>query len=70
MSRKDYVRMAQIIATERTLLEDGESYGGIGKDGLHLLRNLTISLAETFKSDNPRFDRQRFYDATGQDIIA
>lgn len=63
MSRKDYVALAAVIA--------GEVASAAGnKDKLRTSSNIARSMADVFKRDNPRFDRERFYvacrlDSTG-----
>jgi len=51
MTRKDYVRTAQIINSVHFFVNDNVS--------LHLIN----SFADYFQADNPRFDRQKFIQA-------
>lgn len=57
MSRKHYIKIADILAAERALAIEPES--------LVRIDNITYSLADVFKQDNPLFDRERFYAAAG-----
>lgn len=55
MSRKDYEKVAAIFAGDfATCATSAERYK---------VRGLMLSLADVFQSDNPRFDRARFYAA-------
>lgn len=56
MTRKHYIEIAAILAGERAIADDRDR---------RVLDNFTRSLADVLKRDNPRFDRQRFYDAAG-----
>lgn len=60
MSRKDYIKFAAMLAGERALAES------IGDDGaVRQVEAITYSLADILAQDNPGFNRQRFYDASG-----
>jgi hypothetical protein len=63
MTRKHYVEVAAILAGERAVYASKP-------DAVRVLDNVTHSLADVFKRDNSRFDRQRFYDAAGLDRAA
>ena len=56
MSRKDYVKVASII---HTAIQES------GFDGWTSVYEVGRLLADMFADDNPRFDRDRFYDAAG-----
>lgn len=57
MTRKHYVEVAGILAGDlATAANEGERLK---------VRGIALSLADVFKRDNARFDRQRFYDAVG-----
>ncbi len=57
MSRKHYVAVASVLAADRAIARtDGER---------RVIDNIARSLADVFKRDNGRFDRQRFYVACG-----
>jgi len=56
MSRKDYVEVAEILATEREYANDEERTR---------LANVAIKLALMFKRDNPRFNAGKFFEAAG-----
>jgi len=56
MSRKDYVAIAAILHDIDTEYDDGEEA---------VVRVIARELADYFKSDNPNFDRDRFYEACG-----
>lgn len=58
MTRKDYTRIAAVILSHRQN-DDGTGSG--------LLASLTDSLACIMESDNPRFDRAKFFQACGMD---
>jgi hypothetical protein len=76
MSRKDYVRMAAMIAGEYAMARHlaGCTDRTVATDAsiilVRELDNITRSLADILKQDNSRFDRQRFYDAAGSGLIA
>jgi hypothetical protein len=52
MTRKDYVMIAEVIATSWHASADSK-------------RDIAVNLAEVFETDNPRFDRDRFLSACG-----
>jgi hypothetical protein len=63
MTRRDYVLLADAIRTARNKE---------GRDGRPLLDQWAVDvvsahLADTLKADNPRFDRDRFLDAAGNE---
>lgn len=60
MSRKDYESLAAVINGERAC-------AGGNKDRLRTASNIARSMADVFKRDNSRFDRERFYAACGLD---
>lgn len=53
MTRKDYESAVRLI---RKAAVDSN-------DDPYLISNLTLTFAEFFQNDNPRFDRERFVDA-------
>lgn len=53
MTRKDYVKTAEILSDVSDVVEDVVLYA-IAKD-----------FADYFEKDNERFDRKRFYSAVG-----
>ena len=57
MSRKHYVKVADILSAEHAITPDGETAAHKAID------NVTMSIADVFKQDNANFDRQRFYTA-------
>ena len=59
MSRKHYVQAAAILAGERALADTDAQRRQID--------NIVRSMADMFKRDNGRFDRQRFYSACGME---
>lgn len=65
MSRKHYERFAAMFSGEMALArvmgrDDSERAYGVNTVG-----NLIRSTADIFAQDNPRFDRARFYAASG-----
>lgn len=61
MTKKDYIKLAELIRNERQYFNDWQQVG-IGSIQVpldHLLNGLAYILAE----DNPRFDRERFIKA-------
>lgn len=71
MTRKDYVRFAEAIATNRNQLvalqmeTKGERAFEAYQNAVFLLREHAMTMAEHMKEDNPRFDRKRFLNACG-----
>ena len=63
MSRKHYREVAAILKARR----DELSYCVSTNLARTQIDIVTVQLATMFKLDNPRFDRQRFYDAAGMD---
>lgn len=59
MSQKVYQQTADILAGELALADS--------EDKRLVIRNLMFSLADMFKQDNDRFDRDRFYQAVGME---
>lgn len=58
MTRKDYEKMATVIRSHRKD-DDGTSSA--------VIASIAIDLAQVFATDNPRFDRARFFGACGLD---
>lgn len=64
--KKDFKAIAQIIKGEyNTENRTGEIEYDNGFE--QALQNLSAKLADYFGQDNPRFDRQKFYDACFKD---
>jgi hypothetical protein len=63
-SRRDYVKVADLLAGQlalsRTLSNHGERVAAVEQ-----VVQITYSLGDLFVQDNPRFDRDRFYQAVG-----
>jgi hypothetical protein len=57
MSRKHYTAVADILAAELSIETHSASQRAVS--------NVARSLADVFASDNPNFDRSRFYTAVG-----
>lgn len=67
MTRKDYVRIAAALKVEHDIIED-TSYRRDEKAHEWFLSGWEVtvrSIAGALASDNPRFDRERFYRAAG-----
>lgn len=62
MSRKDYIKIASILDAEAALAVEPETVARIA--------NITRSIADVFKQDNPRFDRDSFYAAAGLEVLS
>ena len=58
MTRKDYERIASVIANVR------REFRGV-EDGMNASRDIAVFLAGRLANDNPRFDRGRFLQACG-----
>jgi len=66
LTRKHYQAIAGIIANQDPPRTAEQLFKTVWIDGkVYALDNLTIDLAAYFKTDNPNFDRQRFYKAAG-----
>jgi len=52
MTRKDYVKTAEILSSYKDLIADSFTY-----------EDLVDEFASMFEEDNPRFDSQRFWEA-------
>lgn len=63
MTRKDYIKVADMLAGEFALARHDNTVGAVAA-----LRNVTFGIADIFAQDNPRFDRQRFYTAAGLEV--
>lgn len=59
MTRKDFQAVTDIIRSF--------SKGAINYDleGRHVLERITEEMADLFQKDNPRFDKEKFYEACG-----
>ena len=62
MTRKDYVLVAKAIDETRI------AYGTNDCPPEHVLTSVARILARAFKTDNSRFDRDRFASACGLDL--
>lgn len=62
MSRKDYQKFAALFAGEMAVA--ASRYEPILEE-IRTLQNLVMSTADIFAQDNPRFNREKFYDASG-----
>lgn len=71
MTRKDYERIASIIATNRALVTIEPPTAGNAIDNATLtgyvvaLNDTALAMADMLAQDNPRFDRARFLKACG-----
>jgi len=61
MTKKDYVRIAAVFSVNRP------SIYGTDETEKTTWRVLVRCMAETLATDNPRFDRARFYKACGME---
>lgn len=61
MTRKDYVKFAALFNGEMTLRQQDWAKR-------MLIRGMVLSTADIFAQDNPRFDRERFYVASGLSV--
>lgn len=52
MSKKDYIRIAAVLAQWRA-----------SESSASITAAITLDLAEVFAADNPRFDKSRFFQA-------
>lgn len=71
-SQKGYERVAAVLRYEYDhFAELSQSEYDEGAEGaLDTIENITASLADMFKADNPRFKRARFYQAAlGRDTV-
>lgn len=59
LSRKHYTKIAAVLSEEREWATSPQ------KD--EIMRDVAISLADYFVTDNPNFDRERFLTACGAD---
>lgn len=58
MTRKNYIEIAELVKADLSINRDNPA-------AQLAVRNFAMSLTDVLKRDNPRFDRQRFYDASG-----
>lgn len=66
MGRKDYERFAALFAGEMALARNAIRAGETASlSACTAVRNIVLSTADIFAQDNPRFDRERFYAASG-----
>ena len=57
MTKKHFVKIAAILAGDLATCKNGAERIKV--------KGIALSLADMFAQENPRFDRQRFYDAVG-----
>ena len=56
MSRKDYIKVAELVKTElKAIGNDSNCFG--------VLFSIVCGMADIFEDDNPNFDRLKFIDA-------
>lgn len=60
MTRRDYVKFADLLAGELALANTAGDYVSARQ-----IRMIAYGMADICAQDNPNFDRQRFYDAIG-----
>ncbi len=60
MSKKDYEKFAALFAGEMAQANHSGAWSEV-----MAVRNIIYSSADIFARDNPRFDRERFYEASG-----
>jgi hypothetical protein len=58
MTRKDYVKVAEILCSYKDLIGDQFTY-----------HDLVDEFAAMFEADNERFDAQRFFDACTKELV-
>jgi hypothetical protein len=68
MGRKDYERIAGVLAGEYALVQplpdsvNATAQTIAAREGArYAIEDITASIADIFKQDNPQFDRRRFY---------
>lgn len=67
MTRKDYVAIAEALRVSRVASVKSEKVPTSWYDGANnQWRVSCIHIADMLAANNPRFDRQRFYDACGE----
>ena len=67
MSRKDYIRFAQVLASYKCDYHDEGTHPRVVADFL------ALRIADIFAEDNPNFDRSRFLEActlAGDEMVA
>lgn len=62
MTRKDYIQISSVFRAE--MLESGQDIFA-----RKALARVALTLCDTMKRDNPRFDKTRFLQACGFDYI-
>ena len=63
MSRKDYVRVAQILKSHKQQEQECVRDGGASSTPDEIFYRLAYSFADMFRADNDRFDWDRFREA-------
>jgi hypothetical protein len=66
MTKKDYIELAKLIRNEREYFADWQKHG-IGTIQVPL-DHFVNGLCYILKSDNPRFDKERFLEACNPEI--
>lgn len=64
MSRKDYVKFAELFAGQMALAKN-RADDTLRSELCREVQNIVYSTADIFAQDNPRFNRQKFYAASG-----
>ena len=59
MTRKDYVKVSEILSSYKDLIGDEFTF-----------HDLVDDFASMFAEDNPRFDADRFFDACTKELVA
>lgn len=59
MIRKDYIAFRNLLAGEMAVARSNDL------NAQATVRNIILSVADVFAQNNPRFDREKFYQACG-----
>jgi hypothetical protein len=69
MTRKDYIRTAEILNSEIVQLRKDEEENSMELFfALQNVQRLAEKFAEMFASDNPRFDEEKFFNAVWSEL--
>lgn len=69
MTRKDYIRTAEILNSEIVQLRKDEEENSMELFfALQNVQRLAEKFAEMFAEDNPRFDEERFFNAVWSEL--
>lgn len=63
-TRHTFEKVAAVLAGERALMS-ALADEHASRTAVQAITNVTLSVADAFAQDNPRFDRVRFYAAAG-----